>query len=96
MITVRFPNGQAVQFNSATRVTYEDYGAVLTARNKKKWDWIATVLPGSGAIIEAVPPCRVYDGVNESRQRELADLTREIRSLKRKINSLAPKKRKTT
>ena len=94
MITVRFPNGQAVQYNSATRVTYEDYGAVLTAQNKK--EWIATVLPGSGAIIEAVPPCRVYDGVNESRQRELADLSREIRSLKRKINGLAPKKRKTT
>jgi len=53
MITVRFPNGQAVQYNDGTYV--EHYGNFQRITTKKGGDPIAVV--PYDCIIEFVTPC---------------------------------------
>ena len=79
MITVRFPNGQTVVYNTANYVTRtENYADIYT---RKDGEWIAQV-PNS-CIIEAVSACRVYDALQ---QQPLEQLTKEVRALRRKIS----------
>jgi hypothetical protein len=73
MMTVRFPNGQAVQYNAAENIS----GTFLV---DSKGHWIARV--PDDCIVEACPPCRVYDALQE---KPLEELTKEVRALKRKI-----------
>lgn len=85
MMTVRFQNGQAIQYNNAGYVVRSaEYSDLYEARGDdgKGKNWIAQV-PNS-CVIECRFACRVYDALQE---RPLDDLTREIRSLKRKIVS---------
>jgi len=81
MITVRFSNGQAVQYNDATYVSrHTDYSDLLT---KKDGHWIAQV-PNT-CIIEIRSACRVYNGMAAESDQRIEMLAKEIRSLKRKI-----------
>ena len=78
MITVRFPNGQTVVYNAANYVTRtKNYADLYT---QKDGEWIAQV-PNT-CIIERQRACRVYDALQEDK---LAELTKEIRLLRRKI-----------
>lgn len=78
MITVRFPNGHAVRYNAANYVTRStEYSDLYT---KKDGVWIAQI-PNT-CIIESLPACRVYNALNED---ALAELTKEVRLLRRKI-----------
>lgn len=81
MLTVRFPNGQAVQYNTANYVTRSERYSDLYVR--KDGAWIAQI-PNT-CIIEAVPACRVYDAVRKIEDEKVAEITREIRSVKRKL-----------
>lgn len=87
MITVRFPNGLAVQYNSATHVrrsaTYTD---LLTA---KDGFWVAQV--PNACIIEMVRPCRVYDALRENEQSQIA---KDIRAIKRRLPPVRKRARK--
>lgn len=78
MITVRFPNGQAVQYNAATHVArYSENSDLFIEQGGQ---WIAYV-PNT-CMIEVVAPCRVYNALQEQ---QLESLTKEIRALRRKL-----------
>lgn len=82
MITVRFPNGQAVVYNNANFVhSHSEYTNLYT---KKDGVWIAQV-PNT-CLIEAQPPCRVHNAMQES---SLKELTASIEAIRRKMNQLA-------
>ena len=81
MMTIRFPNGQAVQYNGANYVhRFSDYSDLY---EKKDGKWIAQV-PNT-CIIEVVTPCRVYNPLQENQQAKIDELTKEIKLLKRKV-----------
>lgn len=78
MMTVRFPNGQAVQYNTANYASrWATYTDLYT---KKDGGWIAQV-PNT-CIIEVSPACHVYDALQ---QRALGQLIKEVRALRRKV-----------
>ena len=81
MMTVRFPNGQAVQYNTATYVLRKDGFSDLYT--KKDGTWIAQV-PNT-CIIESVSACRVYDGLHSNTPQQLDRIEKELRSVKRQL-----------
>jgi len=81
MITVRFPNGQAVQYNNGHFL--ETWGDMVTVKDKKDGCLIAEV--PKTCIIEWVTPCRVYNPLSKVPNEELVSLKKEIQSMKRKL-----------
>lgn len=53
-------------------------------------------IPFIASIERAFYPCRVYDGIRKIEDEKVAEITREIRSVKRKLNSRTVTKRGTT
>lgn len=89
MMTVRFPNGQAVQYNTAcflSRSSGDGWGL----RTKEGGSFVAFIQASAGAIVEFEGACRVYDGPQSSKlsqlESEIRALTKEVCSLKRKVN----------
>jgi len=81
MITVRFPNGQAVQYNDGNFAEY--WGDMISISNKKDGILIAEV--PKTCIIEWAKPCRVYNPLASVPNEELVELKKEIQSMKRKL-----------
>ena len=78
MITVRFPTGFSVQYNSGSYVeTGEGFQRIKTAM-------LGTTIARAplDCIVEWVPPCRTYFAEDGER---IASLEREIKSLKRRL-----------
>jgi hypothetical protein len=85
MITVRFHNGQAIQYNGGNYVIRTDaYIDIYTAKNGQ---WIAQV-PTSMCVVEIVDPCRVYDGLKREPD---AATAKELAALRRKLNRICKK-----
>jgi len=61
MMTVRFPNGQAVVYNRAYYVTRSQHG-YSDLYGKKDGEWIAQI-PNT-CIIESEHACRVYNALD--------------------------------
>jgi hypothetical protein len=84
MMTVRFPSGFSIQYNRATYVNrMASFTDLYTA---KGGSWIAQI--PNDAVIEVEPACRVYNPTTPDPNRlqaETALLSKEIRSLKRKL-----------
>lgn len=80
MMTVRFPNGHAIQYNNATWLAWDPGKWVLKESEKGKP--IAFIQASAGVIVEFASPCRVYDGIQ---QNQLSELVKEVKSVKRKI-----------
>lgn len=84
MITVRFPNGQAVQYNDGNYVSRsERYSDIYTRKDGK---WIAQI-PNT-CIIEVVPACRVYNPVDKHSLDilfKISDLERQIKLLRKEL-----------
>jgi hypothetical protein len=87
MMTVRFPNGQAVQYNTATYAC-RGTNAYTDLYTRKDGAWIAQV-PNT-CIVEGVPACRVYQAIDGQR---LAELTRQVALLGRRITKRKRTKR---
>lgn len=84
MITVRFPSGFSVRYNTANFVTrHPEYSDLTTA---KEGSWVAQV-PNT-AIIEIVPACLTYNPIVDRQADRLASLEKEIRGLRRNIKQL--------
>jgi hypothetical protein len=81
MMTVRFPNGQAVQYSDAVNFHY--YSDTQKYLIDKNGHWLALV-PNS-CIIENVRACRVYNPISNVTNEELESLKKEIQSMKRKL-----------
>jgi|WetSurMetagenome_2_1015567.scaffolds.fasta_scaffold233613_2 hypothetical protein len=80
MMTVRFPNGQAVQYNNARHVNrYDTYSDIY---EREGGIWIAQV-PNT-CIIESQAACRVYDGIEDMpKGTDMQNLTKIIQELKK-------------
>jgi hypothetical protein len=88
MFTVRYPNGQAIQYNTAHSLKYSPDGWKLYTRDPDKGgDWVASIQLSAGVIVEAKPACRVFDASQGIENESITALTKEIRSLKRKIKT---------
>lgn len=80
MITVRMPDGTAVQFNSANYVKrFSNFSDLYTGENGS---WVAQV--PLEALIELVAPCRVYRVADRTDER-IGELAREVRLLKQTV-----------
>ncbi len=86
MITVRFPNGQAVQYNNGHYV--ERAATCHIIRTSERGALIA-IAPRE-AIIEWTTPCRVYNPLVRTDVDER--VANEIRLLKRAVRELVRKK----
>ena len=85
MITVRFSTGFSVQYNDLNHADIRADGAYLGKENDKGH---YSVWVPKDCIIEHVSPCRTYNPTlvsSDKVQAEVAGLTKEVRSLKRKI-----------
>ena len=81
MITVRTPNGQAIQYNTGWYIeTSATHHTIKTEGDKRH----LAVIP-LDCIIEWMPACRVYNPLQDSHDGELA---REIRKLQRQVRRL--------
>src|ERR1051326_3691743 len=87
MMTVRYPNGQAIVYNTGwylvteSNVTME----IFDKPPKDGGSLIAKIQPTAGVIVEWVQACRVYDATKGSFDQKLADIEKELRSIKRRI-----------
>ena len=81
MVTVRFPTGFSVQYNTATYVNYLD-GGTIRLRSGKDGPWIADIYTASGAIIEVSSPCRTYD----AKTVDAGDLAKQVLQSLRVMN----------
>ena len=82
MITVRFPNGQAITYNNAMWIIhYESSGGIMhDLWTKKGGEFIARIPPG--CIVEWIRPCKVENSAQvqtlESAARLVAENLRKI------------------
>ena len=83
MMTVRFSSGQAIQYNSANYVVRSSNG-YTDLYEKKDGRWIAQV-PNS-CVIETTFPCRVYNPLEQTNVESLNAISKEVRSIKRKLS----------
>ena len=86
MITVRFPSGFSVQYNDLDSV---DTRATYHYLTKKKEIGSYYVIAPLDCVIEHISPCRTYNPTlvpNDKVQAEVALLSKEVRSMKRKLD----------
>lgn len=88
MITVRFPSGFSVQYNSATNVYRDSAGYANLYVGPERTGWLAHV--PLDCIIEAKPPCRTYFAAtqNDAVMLEKKALDHKVCLLKRQIARL--------
>lgn len=89
MITVRFPSGVSVQYNSANYVARDSGGRFVQLYHRTEADvlaaknggWIAQV--PNEAIIEVSPACRVYRATASDDAH-----TQEVRALRKSVDRM--------
>jgi hypothetical protein len=82
MITVRFPNGQAVKYNNAITLQHEDTFRRIT----DKQGGLIAIVP-LDCICEWEPACCAYNPITYQTNEKLEELAKEIRSLMRKVKN---------
>ena len=83
-MTVRFPNGQAVQYNDAYFIQWGENTHTLYTKEPSKGGSLIAKVPRE-CIVEWVRPCRVYNPIASVQNEELESLKKEIQSMKRKL-----------
>ena len=90
MITVRFPSGFSVQYNSLDHVDIRANGIYL---GKKSAPNTYSVWCPTDCIVEHTSPCRTYQAATEQQNRDLVAqleaLRKEVRALGRKVGKSA-------
>jgi hypothetical protein len=84
MMTVRFPNGQAVQYNDAYFIQWGTDAHNLYNKNHNAGGSLIARVPRE-CIVEWIKPCRVYNPIASITNDELIELKKEIQSMKRKL-----------
>ena len=87
MLTVRFPNGQAVQYNGANFI-YHGNNASYELYTKSKdsgGTCVAIIQASAGVIVELVTPCRVYDGMERIGEQQIKNINSSLATIKRKL-----------
>lgn len=98
-LSVRFPNGNTVIYNSANQLYHEESGWHLFSGLKEKGgNWIAAIQVSAGAIIETASPCKisssledairqVNDALKSQQINDAGGLLRKTKRLLRKFNA---------
>lgn len=81
MLRVRFPSGMVIQYNSATYLSQKEIGWDLY-ENKDEKKWVASIQLSAGAVVEAIPACRVYNETESELAQSVGD---QLESVKRLI-----------
>lgn len=69
MLTVRFPTGVSVTYNTANYLHREnDVWRLYTA---KDGEWVASISPASGCLVEAIPACKVENPTTDANRRTM-------------------------
>jgi hypothetical protein len=84
MMTVRFPNGQAVQYNDANFISWGNDHSTLYNEEPNQGGQLIARVPRE-CIIEWEKPCRVYNPISSAPNEELEALKKEVQALKRLI-----------
>jgi len=77
-LTVRYPNGTSVDYNTAVKMTYRSDGVFELLDGNG--NWIASIQGSSGAIVERYWPCVIRDGL-DSAARRFADNPERLRDV---------------
>lgn len=92
MITVRFPSGFSIQYNTGNFVSRTS--SYTDIYEKERGRWIAQV-PTDGCVVEVMSPCRLYNPVATDSDKVRASvelMRREVRSLTRKVAKIGGNK----
>lgn len=88
MLIVRFPNGQAIQYNDANFLSCHQ-GTWVLYSNESKEKWIASIQESAGAIVEAVRACDVWDATRRNQDQiiksELVLIQKRISKVERRL-----------
>lgn len=85
-MTVRFPNGQAVQYNDANFLLRTENGWQLFTKENGKW--LASIQTSAGVIVEAIPPCYVgnpLDRYQDGLKYKIESLEKQIKTLRKEL-----------
>ena len=89
MITVRYPSGFSIQYNSANHVKwYHDRWDLYEQEGGR---WVASLSPGMGVLIEVMTPCRTYNAARAEADADLAVVRRKLDRAKATIRRLKAK-----
>ena len=77
MLTVRYPNGQKLRFNDANFLVYDETHWCLYNDEKHK-EWIASIQPSAGVIVEVVSPCSVENEIIELTERRAFKIVEKV------------------
>lgn len=93
MITIRFPSGFSVQYNSAGYLTGPDSNGITriftSEAAKQRGDCPIARVP-VGCLIEFTQPCRTYNASGPP-----PETVEEVKALREKVEALAKKLKKT-
>lgn len=92
MLRVRYPNGLTIQYNTANCLTPDVHGWNLYTG--KGGDWVASIQPSAGAIVEAVEACRVYQAADDPSGEKFDAALDAIEQIRAKIAKLSTAERK--
>lgn len=90
MLTVRYPNGQAIQYNNANYLRYSTSAyEIYNGDPDKSGKWIASIQLSAGAIVETTCPCKIHNALNENQfnnlTNELLRINKELKLIKKEI-----------
>lgn len=85
MLQVRYPDGTIVVYNNANQLEHGPNGWNLYT--KKDGNWIATIQPSAGVIVEAVEACRVDRPSDLALRMQLEKAERRVKALERKLKA---------
>jgi hypothetical protein len=88
MIRVRYPDGTTFQYNDANylhrdSITWDLYS------DAKETKWIASIQASAGAIVEAVPACRIYNAAEQFNSNIMRLLQEDLSIIRKKITKLS-------
>jgi hypothetical protein len=84
MLTVRYPNGVSITYNTANFLRYTPSSWELYTRDPANGGtWVASLMPSANAIVEATPACKMENPVeNLTGEAALREVSARIRSFR--------------
>ena len=82
MMTVRFPSGVSIQYNTATHLAYKPgIWELYTEDPDKGGQWVASLQSTAGAVVEVLGACRIENPAAQlTGERALREVTDRIRT----------------
>ena len=91
-LRIRWPNGNVAVYNDAVDTSRVIDGVICLLNNKG--NWLAQISPGADLVIEATPPCRVFNSLNDPDGKYIESILRDVQAMKRKLTKLSTAERR--